>query len=118
MTVHTAAGEMHVHTSLIFLLCPFTDLWQHLQKVLSDFLSIIFIGFDDEAQSFRCQNMTVQFIALVLLEFLIFLIRYLFHSHHHEKLGYMLLLQFYRVSHHLTIVVLQLCPAHIRFHSA
>jgi hypothetical protein len=30
----------------------------------------------------------------------------------------MLLLQFYRVSHHLTIVVLQLCPAHIRFHSA
>ena len=35
------------------------------------------------------------------------------HSHKRE---YMLLLQFYR--HHLTIVVLQLCPAHIRFHSA
>jgi hypothetical protein len=37
---------------------------------------------------------------------------------HSHKLEYMLLLQFYRVSHHLTIVVLQLCPAHIRFHSA
>ena len=50
----------------ILLFCPLPDFWQHVQKMLSDFLRIIFVSLYDKTQSIGSQDFPESLIFLIL----------------------------------------------------
>ena len=77
---HRHPGVLSFYDSFILELC------HHLQHVDADLLRIIIQTGTDDTEAVWCQYPTMQFVSLVLLVLLIFLIRYLLHGNLHKQI--------------------------------